>query len=145
MIRVKSARLPFWGEKENLEDLHGEVLLSSAASSRTIYQLNCDEMSSEAASTRSPHNLEVVVGLWPIFHSGLSSSISFLLPTRFVASKINQYPLLSSDKILPFLRLKRLANTGQLCGSSPGSPLVWEAKLLIDYSDSAKQRALQSK
>lgn len=40
----------------------GGVRLSSVAFSCAIYQLNSDEMSSEAASTRSAHNLEVVLG-----------------------------------------------------------------------------------
>lgn len=58
----------------------------SAAFSCTIYQLKRDEMSSEAASTRSEHNLEVVLGLWPIFHGAASSSISLLLSRRSAAS-----------------------------------------------------------
>lgn len=72
--------------ERHLQSLLNRVWLSSAAFSCTIYQLNRDEMCSEAASTRSAHNLEVVLGLCPIFHSGLSSFISLLLSRRSIAS-----------------------------------------------------------
>lgn len=67
----------------------GGVTRTYEASGFTIYQLNRDEMSSEAALTRSPHHLEVVLGLWTIFHGRLSSSIS-PLPSRLSAGQFKR-------------------------------------------------------
>lgn len=68
--------------------------LPPAASSCSACQLKREETSCKAAATRSAHNLEVILGLWPILHSGLSSSISLQLSRWSVAGKkkkINSY------------------------------------------------------
>lgn len=61
--------------------------LLPAASSCSACQLKREETSCKAAATRSAHNLEVILGLWPILHSGLSSSISLQLSRWSVAGK----------------------------------------------------------
>lgn len=145
MIRVKSARLPFWGKKEKRILRICTARFCCRQPPRAAPSINLTVM--RWAPRLHPQGRRTIWrSLWGF---GQSSTVDWAAPLVFcyphgsLPVKINQYLLLSSDKILPFLRLKRLGNTGQLCGSSPGSPLVLEAKLLIDYSDSAEQRALQ--